>query len=669
MNEEHNLTPFLNLCKNDELYPELIISLSENNILLNDVDFDGNTCIIYACKYNNIRALKYILSKVFNTILINSLNKYNISAFSWAAYNNNTDICDLLLFNNFMKKNLYIKDIYGKYPIEYFNTINSLSYFYNIKIFNEKDFNIVTSSSLEEGTFGEIYNAIYIKHNFPVIIKKYKKCNSDMLLPTKDTIKEILILNKIDETFVVKLYGIIYKRNCIYLVLEKLYFVLDDVIQTLDKKELFKNILYIVNKLHSLGIVHNDIKLNNFMIDNNNNIKLIDFGISNILGFGSYIDSYINNIKFPDMADTIQLEYIDGQVSSFETITYRSSYLTDMFNVGQMFIHSIIGDYKIYDQYIYINGELYSDSLQEGDTDYIFRRLNIDKLNILKQIPFFLDLIKNLICLNIEVRYAAYEALQSEYFTGIKYEKQPFILNKSMNLLTKNITPFAKFIKDSYFEYTTEELINNLYELKYINQIQLSYKNEKIKYINLNRLNYKIIKFLFKLEDIVFDIIINIIILFRTNNISYNTIEFYLYIFYYPIFNINLPSNVHFITFPTIPQFIDYYQITIYPNYIFITLQSLNYDYDNNYAIKSYILKYLLLYFIFSDSFEYKTWDVTQYLFYKCCILNSYSFPPPFNVSDIIFDIENIIVKCIELYNIEKEDSNFAVFNKFIFSN
>ena len=261
MNEEHNLTPFLNLCKNEALYPELIISLSENNILLNDVDFDGNTCIIYACKYNNIRALKYILSKVFNTILINSLNKYNISAFSWAAYNNNTDICDLLLFNNFVKKNLYIKDIYGKYPIEYFNTINSLSYFYNIKIFNEKDFNIVTSSSLEEGTFGEIYNAVYIKHNFPVIIKKYKKCNSDMLLPTKDTIKEILILNKIDETFVVKLYGIIYKRNCIYLVLEKLYFVLDDVIQTLDKKELFKNILYIVNKLHSLGIVHNEIIL------------------------------------------------------------------------------------------------------------------------------------------------------------------------------------------------------------------------------------------------------------------------------------------------------------------------------------------------------------------------------------------------------------------------
>ena len=36
-----------------------------------------------------------------------------------------------------------------------------------------------------------------------------------------------------------------------------------------------------IDKLHSLGIIHRDIKPENVLIDSNDQVKLVDFGISN----------------------------------------------------------------------------------------------------------------------------------------------------------------------------------------------------------------------------------------------------------------------------------------------------------------------------------------------------------------------------------------------------
>lgn len=44
--------------------------------------------------------------------------------------------------------------------------------------------------------------------------------------------------------------------------------------------ELISSILYAVKHLHSLGIVHRDLKVENFMFASDDSVKMIDFGLS-----------------------------------------------------------------------------------------------------------------------------------------------------------------------------------------------------------------------------------------------------------------------------------------------------------------------------------------------------------------------------------------------------
>ena len=41
-----------------------------------------------------------------------------------------------------------------------------------------------------------------------------------------------------------------------------------------------------VNYLHKLGIVHRDLKPENLLLDQNKNIKIVDFGLSNTYNKG-----------------------------------------------------------------------------------------------------------------------------------------------------------------------------------------------------------------------------------------------------------------------------------------------------------------------------------------------------------------------------------------------
>lgn len=61
----------------------------------------------------------------------------------------------------------------------------------------------------------------------------------------------------------------------------------------IEKLTILKKILHGLEFLHSINIIHCDIKLDNVMITNNNNIKIIDFDMSKVSETGEYLSDTI----------------------------------------------------------------------------------------------------------------------------------------------------------------------------------------------------------------------------------------------------------------------------------------------------------------------------------------------------------------------------------------
>lgn len=105
-------------------------------------------------------------------------------------------------------------------------------------------------------------------------------------------IEEIDIMCQLDHPNIVQLEEIYESNSVIYLVLELCHG--GELFQTLDKQEdfhfneeqtasLVKQILSAVTYLHAQGIVHRDLKLENFLFSTNDpssELKMIDFGLS-----------------------------------------------------------------------------------------------------------------------------------------------------------------------------------------------------------------------------------------------------------------------------------------------------------------------------------------------------------------------------------------------------
>tara|TARA_B110000240_G_C13509867_1_gene458642 strand:- start:4532 stop:5677 length:1146 start_codon:yes stop_codon:yes gene_type:complete len=101
-------------------------------------------------------------------------------------------------------------------------------------------------------------------------------------------IGEAKLLSQLDHTSVVTLYDYIADANGSHLIME---FVdglpLDDLInkisgpiQELRAIEIILQVLKGIQHIHSRNIVHRDIKPSNIIIDKNDNVKLLDFGIA-----------------------------------------------------------------------------------------------------------------------------------------------------------------------------------------------------------------------------------------------------------------------------------------------------------------------------------------------------------------------------------------------------
>lgn len=185
---------------------------------------------------------------------------------------------------------------------------------------------------LGSGKFGEIYLGKDIKNNKEVAIKLESKTNTFITLKNEANILKYLYDNRCSHVPLLHWFG--NYNNKFAVVISKYdgslydYALVNDLSQNTINNIMLK-LLSIIEDIHSLFVVHRDIKPHHFMIKNDN-IYLIDFGISTF-----YVDE--NRKHKPN----IKGEYIIGSPNYLSFFLHEGNSYSrrdDMISIGYIYL-------------------------------------------------------------------------------------------------------------------------------------------------------------------------------------------------------------------------------------------------------------------------------------------------------------------------------------------
>ncbi|KAJ5288932.1 hypothetical protein N7478_001962 [Penicillium angulare] len=152
-----------------------------------------------------------------------------------------------------------------------------------------------TIKILGEGSFGKVKLAIHQPSGRQValkIISRRKLLSRDMVGRVE---REIQYLQLLRHPHIIKLYTVIATKTDIVMVLEYAERELFDYLVRKGKchddeaRKFFQQIICAVEYCHRHKIVHRDLKPENLLIDSQKNVKIADFGLSNIMTDGNFL--------------------------------------------------------------------------------------------------------------------------------------------------------------------------------------------------------------------------------------------------------------------------------------------------------------------------------------------------------------------------------------------
>ena len=179
----------------------------------------------------------------------------------------------------------------------YLKESNNLSnyiknYFNENKKYPETNLNFYKYGRLiGQGAFGKVNLGLNVLTGRVVAIKSFNKSN---LNTNSENMKKILyetnLMKKLNHPNITKILEMFEDKEYILIIMEyinggNLFSFLKKHRKISEKtaKLLFKQIILGIKYMHDHNIVHRDIKLENILIDLNNNIKICDFGIGRVL--------------------------------------------------------------------------------------------------------------------------------------------------------------------------------------------------------------------------------------------------------------------------------------------------------------------------------------------------------------------------------------------------
>jgi len=149
--------------------------------------------------------------------------------------------------------------------------------------------NYIISKTIGEGTFGKVRLGIHTPTNEKVAVKILEKEKIKEIADVERVTREIFILKLIRHPNIIQLYEIIETPKNLFFIMEHCsngelfdYIVAQGRLEEKQACKFLGQILSGVEYIHKLNFVHRDLKPENLLLDDNMNIKIVDFGLSNI---------------------------------------------------------------------------------------------------------------------------------------------------------------------------------------------------------------------------------------------------------------------------------------------------------------------------------------------------------------------------------------------------
>ena len=245
--------------------------LNNQSEIINCVECHNKFCSPNCLTIHNSKFHSFKLKNKDNNLESNALN----------SSQNNPLLQSAAPSPSTLSKNIFIKK--GKIIQNFIDDpIYSLNHFQFVR--NPKNNKIVGCGF---GSYGQVLLAKNLKNNLLYAIKHIKK---EKVLQAKEKIdiiyREIEIQRSLIHPNIIRLYSYKEDKENFYLIMEyaKKGNLLSKIRKEgkLNENEAFKLFIQVCSAiffLHSNGYVHRDIKPENILIDENNNIKLCDFGL------------------------------------------------------------------------------------------------------------------------------------------------------------------------------------------------------------------------------------------------------------------------------------------------------------------------------------------------------------------------------------------------------
>jgi len=157
------------------------------------------------------------------------------------------------------------------------------------------------------GSFGKVKigENIFTQEIVAIKVVEYKR--KEIKKDREGLKREISILKKLDHPNIVKLYSVIpnkEKEKC-YLVFEYIaggelynFIVKNGRISEKDAIKFIRQMVSAIEYCHSLLIVHRDLKPENILLDQDLNVKISDFGLSNFITPGKRFESFCGSLLY-----------------------------------------------------------------------------------------------------------------------------------------------------------------------------------------------------------------------------------------------------------------------------------------------------------------------------------------------------------------------------------